>query len=415
MRRKQISKPSIYTMAMTDSTAPKTVRFTGHRALIHRLVLATLTGRPVRISEIRSSSHTNPGLLPHEVSFLRLLEAVTNGSHIELSYTGTILLYRPGLITGSAAGHGASGGVIRHEVPAECSRGISFFLLPLGLLAPFSKSKFDVLFTGPGVITSAVTEKGDISADTVRTAILPLFAQFGIMANLELRIHKRSAPGQRGKGGGGEVELVFGHQVRLPKTLHLINPGRVKKIEGVAYAVGLPGANNQRMIHEARGILNPLVPNTSIWSDVTSAPFITDKAGVKKKAGVGFGISLVAESSTGCRYSADVASPPEGGETPEEIGKRCAYQLLESIASGGCVSPVAAPTMLTLMAMGSEDVGRLQLGRNVIGSEEIIGLGRDLNAFGASAWGLRDAGGDSEDVIVTVVGRGVGNVGRKVA
>jgi len=137
----------------------------------------------------------------------------------------------------------------------------------------------------------------------------------------------------------------------------------------------------------------------------------------KKRTGIGFGLCLVAESSSeGVIYSADVAAPSQGGVTPEDIGKQCAYQLLEIISQAGCVTRVGAPTVLTLMAMGSEDVGRLRLGRDIVGTEEIIGLGRDLKIFGASSWGLRDAeDDDSDDVIVTVKGTGVGNVGRKIA
>ena len=395
------------------------LRFKTQKSLTHRLILSTLTGRTVHISQIRPSSPTNPGLAPHEISFLRLLEAVTNGSHIEISYTGTTLLYRPGLITGSSPGSGASGGVIRHELPAECARGVSYFLIPLCLLAPFSKAPMTLLFTGPGVITSS-TAAGDVSVDTVRTAILPLYSQFGISNNIELRILRRSNPGVRGKGGAGEVQLIFGHQVRLPKTIHLLNPGRVKKIRGVAYCTGVSASNNARMIEAARGILNPLTGDTYIFSDVSSAPFIppTDKSdpNTKKKTGIGFGLSLVAESSTGSLYSADTTSPAIGGQPPEEIGQHCAFQLLESISSGGTVSLSAAPTVLTLMAMGSEDVGRLQLGRNVLGTDTIITLGRDLKAFGASGWGIRDADPNQDgDVIVSVVGKGVGNVGRKIA
>lgn len=406
------------------ATSQPPLRFTGHKNLPYRLVLATLTGRTVHISGIRSSSPTNPGLAPHEISFLRLLEAVTNGSQMEISYTGTILVYKPGLITGSAAGTGSSssagGGVIKHELPAGCPRGLSYFLVPLCLLGPFSKAPMKVLFTGPGVITSA-TPNGDMSVDTVRTAILPLYNQFGIWNNIELRVLRRSNSGPNGKGGGGEVQLVFGHQVRLPKTLHLMNPGRIKRIRGVAYSVGVSGSNNARMIETARGILNPLVKDTYVFSDVSSAPLIPaperNNPAAKKKIGLGFGLSLVAESSTGCLFSADVTSPPSGGEPPEDIGKKCAYQLLESISKGGCVAPAAAPTMLSLMTMGSEDVGRIQVGRDVIGDENMIRLARDLNKFGAPGWGLRDAGGENEygDVIVSVVGRGIGNVGRKVA
>ncbi|CAL5867790.1 uncharacterized protein PFLUO_LOCUS2011 [Penicillium psychrofluorescens] len=402
------------------ATSQPPLRFVSHHNLLYRLVLATLTGRTVHISQIRSNSPTNPGLAPHEISFLRLLEAVTNGSQMEISYTGTILVYRPGLITGSSSGTGASGGMINYELPAGCTRGLSYYLIPLCLLAPFSKAPMKVLFTGPGVITSS-TPTGDMSVDSVRTAILPLYNSFGIFNNIELRILRRSNPGPNGRGGGGEVQFVFGHQVRLPKTLHLMNPGRIKRIRGVAYSVGVTGSNNARMIETARGILNPLSPDTYVFSDVASAPLVPapekNNPSAKKKIGLGFGLSLVAESSTGCLYSADVASPPSGGQPPEDIGKQCAYQLLETISKGGCVTPAAATTMLTLMSMGSEDVGRLQIGKDVIADPTLILLARDLAQFGAPGWGIRDASGEHEqsDVIVSVVGRGIGNVGRKVA
>lgn len=371
----------------------------------------------MRVSQIRAASHTAPGLAPHEVSFLRLLDAITNGSVIEFSYTGTTVLYKPGLITGSAAGHGASGGVIRHELPAENTRGASYFIMPLCLLAPFSKSQVNVTFTGPGVITSA-TPTGDVSVDTVRTAILPLFKSFGIERDLELRVLRRSNPGQGGRGGGGEVQLVFGHQVRLPKTIHILSGGRIKRIRGVAYATGVAGANNARMIEAARGVLNEFAPDTYVYSDVSSAPLVAaperNNANAKKKIGLGFGLSLVAESNTGALYSADIASSPSGGDVSEDLGKRCAFQLLDSVAQGGCASSVAAPTMLTMMAMGSEDVGRLAMGKEVLGSEEVVQLARDLRAFGMSGWGLKD-GDDEGEAVVSIVGKGVGNVGRKIA
>lgn len=328
------------------------------------------------------------------------------------------MLYKPGLITGSVNGYGADGGVLKHELPAGCTRGVSYFLIPLCLLAPFSKAPVNVIFTGPGVITSA-TPSGDVSVDTVRTAILPLYAQFGITLNLELRVLRRSSSGPGGKGGAGEVQLIFGHQVRLPKTIHLMNPGRVKRIRGVAYSTGVAGTNNARMIESARGVLNSFVADTYIFSDVSSAPYLPsqDKSNpnAKRKIGIGFGLSLVAESSTGCLYSADVASSPSGGEAAEDIGKQCAYQLLEVVSQGGCVSALAAPTMLILMAMGSEDVGRVQIGKDVVGTEDMVELARDLQTFGASGWGLRDSTEHDDSVIVSVVGKGVGNVGRKIA
>ncbi|KAK3396475.1 RNA 3'-terminal phosphate cyclase/enolpyruvate transferase [Sordaria brevicollis] len=401
---------------------PDFIRFTGHRAFTHRIVLSTLTGRPVHISKIRSSSATHPGLAPHEVSFLRLIEAITNGSVIDVSYSGTTITYQPGLITGTVAGVNTSavGDVVEHTLPANNTRGITYFLLPLALLAPFSKAHMNVRFSGPGVITSATHQTGDISVDSFRTAVLPLYGMFGIPpARIELRVLSRSCSGPGGRGGGGVVELRFASQVRLPKTLHLNRrPGRIRKIRGVAYCTGVSASHNNRMITAARGVLNQLVSDVHVAAQYDPAPLVGDKNGMKKKIGIGFGLSLVAESSAdGVLYSADVVAPPEGGVVPEDIGTRCAYQLLEVIAQGGCVSNVSAPTLLTLMAMGSEDVGRLRLGREVLAREETIGLARDLKKFGAASWGIRDVDDDGEttDLVVSVKGTGVGNVGRKVA
>ncbi|TVY49332.1 RNA 3'-terminal phosphate cyclase-like protein [Lachnellula occidentalis] len=398
---------------------PEFLRFTTHKSLTQRLVLSTLTGRPIHVSQIRSSSPTNPGLAPHEISFLRLLDSITNGSSLQISYTGTTFTYIPGLITGSVVNNGD---VVKCALPESCRRGISWFLIPLCMLAPFSKAPLNVRFEGEGVITSA-TETGDVSVDSVRTAILPLYEQFGIMgAKLELRVMQRSCAGSGGKGGGGVVELRFGSQVRLPKTLHMNrNPGRVRRIRGVAYCTGVSASGNARMIHAARGVLNPLVGDVHVAAQYDQAPLISsgDRSdpGKKKRTGVGFGLALIAESSAeGVIYSADVAAPSSGGVTPEDIGKMCAYQLLENISQGGCVTRVGAGTVLTLMAMGSEDVGRVRLGRDVLGTEDVILLGRDLKKFGASSWGMRDAEEDETgDIIVSVKGIGVGNVGRKVA
>jgi RNA 3'-terminal phosphate cyclase-like protein len=421
---KAASRRTIYsnTNDTMTSPAPDYLRFTTHHCFTHRLALSILTGKPIHISQIRTSSPTHPGLAPQEISFLRLLDSLTNGSLLQISYTGTILTYQPGLLVGSVAGLGASSEVVSCRLPAENRRGVSWFLIPLCLLAPFAKQAVNVRFEGDGCITSA-TETGDVSVDAVRIAILPLFEKFGILASkIELRILQRSCAGPGGKGGGGVVELRFGAQVRLPKTLHMNrSPGRVKRIRGVAYATGVSASNNARMIHAARGILNALVSDVHVAAQYDQAPLVSavDREDGKrmKRTGVGFGICLVAESSAeGVLYSADVVAPSSGGVTPEDIGRKCAFQLLEVVEQGGCVQSVAASTILMLMAMGSEDVGRLRLGRDVVGTEDVIGLGRDLKKFGASSWGLRDVDeDDSGDIIVSVKGTGVGNVGRKIA
>lgn len=81
------------------------IHFSGHQHLRQRLVLSILSGKHVRIDKIRPEDK-NPGLLglhrvllgrmlflkstaiDFEISLLRLLEKVTNGTIIEISITG---------------------------------------------------------------------------------------------------------------------------------------------------------------------------------------------------------------------------------------------------------------------------------------------------------------------------------------
>ena len=48
------------------------------------MVMATLSGKPLKVKKIRPKDQ-NPGLNAYEANFLRLLEAMTNGSRIEVS------------------------------------------------------------------------------------------------------------------------------------------------------------------------------------------------------------------------------------------------------------------------------------------------------------------------------------------
>ena len=63
------------------------LKFQGCQSFRHRLVCATLSGRPIRIDDIRALDES-PGLKDFEASFLRLLEKVTNGCKVEINETG---------------------------------------------------------------------------------------------------------------------------------------------------------------------------------------------------------------------------------------------------------------------------------------------------------------------------------------
>lgn len=144
--------------------------FTGAAHFRHRLVMAILSRRPIRIDSIRPDED-QPGLQPYEVSFLRLLEKITQGSRVEISYTGTSILFHPGTL---------AGGTFTHVCPLE--RSVGWYLEPLLALAPFGKK--DLVLTLKGITTNG----RDASVDTIRTAGLPHLAMFLDQEGVELRV-----------------------------------------------------------------------------------------------------------------------------------------------------------------------------------------------------------------------------------
>jgi RNA 3'-terminal phosphate cyclase-like protein len=70
------------------------LRFRGSQHFRQRLVCATLSGKSIRIDDIRADDE-NPGLRDYEASLLRLFEKVTNGCIVEINETGGKLMPHP--------------------------------------------------------------------------------------------------------------------------------------------------------------------------------------------------------------------------------------------------------------------------------------------------------------------------------
>lgn len=166
-----------------SSSSSRVLTFTSHAHLRHRLIMSLLSRRPIKIDRIRPDDD-QPGLRDYEVSFLRLLEKMTEGTRVEISYTGTAFLFHPGTI---------AGGTFTHQCPL--SRSVGWFLEPLLAIAPFGKK--DLTLTLKGI----TTDGRDASVDTLRTSALPHLAMFLDKEGLELRV-------RRSRVAGGEPELM---------------------------------------------------------------------------------------------------------------------------------------------------------------------------------------------------------------
>ncbi|KAJ3787435.1 18S rRNA biogenesis protein [Lentinula aff. detonsa] len=362
--------------------AGSVIQYSGHKCFRHRLVLSILSGKPVKIHGIRSEDK-NPGLRDFEVSLLRLLERITNGTVIEISVTGTAILLKPGII---------AGGPLVHDCPL--SRSVGYFLEPVIMLAPFAKRPIQLTLRG------ITTDDNDLSADLIRTVTLPHLQLFGISDGLELRIKKRGAP----PGGGGEVQFLC-PIVKQVKTLNFVEPGKIKRIRGISHAVRVNPQFSNRMIEAARSILNRYIPDIYLHSDVYK--------GEESGKSPGYALSLLAESTTSVLFCSEATSEP--GVAPEDIALQATRALLSEISKGGCVDQKHQSLVILLMVLGSEDVGRCRMSQP---TPRTIQLLRDIRDSFGTYFKISPADPtkpDSSDLLYSCYGTGYVNANRDLA
>eukprot|EP00514_Thraustochytrium_sp_LLF1b_P009458 CAMPEP_0184557124 /NCGR_PEP_ID=MMETSP0199_2-20130426/41940_1 /TAXON_ID=1112570 /ORGANISM="Thraustochytrium sp., Strain LLF1b" /LENGTH=396 /DNA_ID=CAMNT_0026953965 /DNA_START=209 /DNA_END=1399 /DNA_ORIENTATION=- len=394
------------------------LKFEGSSQFRTRLVGSVLSNRPVLIRKIRELSET-PGVTNYEVSFAQLLDKLTNGTTIVINSTGTsVTVSKPGYIIG---------GTVEHECEG---RAVGYFLEGVLPLCLFAKRPVRLTLTG---ITN---DEVDISADLLKTVTMRVLTRFGITEN-----YPSVEIVQRGLAPHGKGKIIFTCPViKELKATQLLDAGFVRKVRGVAYGVRVSPQLANRMATTARGVFNTLLPDVYINTDhVKNMELVT-------ASDPGYGISLYAESTTGCylgakrsaiRQSAlarqdddDEVSALEKGRgrrrevlmleeahpgvkalsDPEGVAENASYQLLEEIERAGCIDTAHQPLALLLMALCPEDVSKIRFGRLSARAVHTLRLIRDI--FGVMYKIKPDETDDS--VVCSCVGGGYKNLSRKV-
>ncbi|CAL4928198.1 unnamed protein product [Urochloa decumbens] len=322
-------------------------RLSGSRYFRQRLVLATLKATTITIEDIRSGDAA-PGLRPHEVSLLRLLDKISDQHRVEVNETGTKLRYKPGQILGGTG--------LEHDCGVH--RGIGYFLEPLILLGLFAKRPISIRLKG---ITN---DTKDPSVDTFRMATLHMLKRFGVpLEGLELKIDSRGSPPL----GGGEVFLRVPIINSALTAVNWVDEGMVKRIRGVSFSTRVSAQFENRIIYAARGIFNRFIPDVHIFTDHRSG-----SAGGRSP---GYGVSLVAETTTGCLLSVDATvsyphvdemneeSENPGVMSPEDLGVQVASMLLEEVDQGGVVDSTHQGLLFMLCALCPPDVSKVRVGQ----------------------------------------------------
>jgi len=428
--QKEVKKTTVHGK-VDNLNASKFIELKGSAMFRMRLICSMLSGKSIRIDDIRSDD-TKPGLRDYEVNFLRLLDRISNGTHVKISPTGTSVKFTPGVLIGG------------HDLQHECvpSRSVGYYLESLLLLGPFCKTPLEITLTN--CTTNMDT---DLSCDIVRAVTIPMMKHFGL-GNLdtlgnptpapEFKLIKRGAPPL----GGGEIFFKC-PIIKALLPINLCDQGMFRRVRGLAYSTRCSPSLAQRMATSAKGMFMNYIADIHVYTDHAK--------GKDSGPSAGFAIGLAAESTTGIVISAQrtamttaslsvltekvgdakgstaLAQRPTTAATneleyepgtaadsslivPEDVGRVCGKALLEEIAEGGCVDSAHQSMFCLLMALGPENISRARFGKLTTQTIQTLRLLREF-------WGITfrlQPDPKTKTVLVSCVGIGFMNMNRKV-
>jgi len=350
----------------------KTLRFEdGARQFRLRVAVSLLTHRPILIRNIRPDDVDAPGLREHEASFLRLIDAMTNGTTVEINSTGTQMRMKPGVLLGGDVDHDCpvfSGDDDASSIGGGAARGVGWFLEGVAPLAPFGKEALNLTLRGITDGTASI----DPTPDYVLASLIPLLSKLagagedGENLAPSLKVERRGAA----PGGGGSVRLYCPIVREISRPVDLTDEGKIKRVRGTAVTMRVPASSGTRVAYSAKGLLHRLLPDVWVHTD--------NYAGRSCGPSPGLSVCLTAESTSGVALSAEACLDPErdarGAVLPEDLGTRVAAMLLEEVRRGGCVDTGAQTLAFLLMCLGPEDVSRIRVGTLSLYSIEALRL-----------------------------------------
>lgn len=163
------------------------------------------------------------------------------------------------------------------------------------------------------------------------------------------------------------------------------------------------------MVDASRGMLNPYLADVYIFTDAVR--------GKESGNSPGYGLHLVAESTTGCLFSSEACLQKQENakerslSTPEEVGAYATAALLEEIRFGGVVDGLHQKMVLLLCAMGPELLSEVRFGPLTPHTVEMLRL---LKEFFGVVFNIRPEK-EHGTLFLSCIGIGMKNIARRAA
>ncbi len=210
---------------------------------------------------------------------------------------------------------------------------------------------------------------------------------------------------------GGELLLSM-PLVKKLRTIDMTDVGMIKRVRGVCHTVAMAPSIANRVRIAANEVIYRYISDVWIFDMKTTRGELqkhVDKE-FKNKIGAGYGLSLIAESTSQVALSVH-SECSDSDITAEDFGNAVSKQLLDEISFGGTVDTTLQSIILVFMALGPDDVSRVRLGRMSKHSVRVLRLIRDMLGV---VFKLRE---DKETgtIFASCLGVGMSNVWRQAS
>jgi len=290
----------------------------GGQILRTALALSAITGKPVRVYNIRAK-RSRPGLQHQHLASVKAL-AELSGARVEGAALGsTEIVFYPGKI---------KGGSFTFNIGTAGS--VTLLLQAIMPLMAVSEYPMSVRVIGGTDVPMSPP------IDYIRFVLRPLLAKAGF--DFSVSLVKR---GHYPRGGGEVIVATQGGSKLRP--LELVSSGRVLSVGGLSHCVRLPSHVAVRQARAAEEVLRTLkVPIRIEVEHYEGRP--------DPHLGPGSGITLWAITE---RAILGGDSLGERGKPAEQVGKEAASALLKDLSTGMALDSHASDMLLVYAALAS--------------------------------------------------------------
>ncbi len=290
----------------------------GGQILRTALALSAVTGRPVKIINIRAK-RKKPGLRPQHLTAVQALAQITKARVIGASVGSMTIEFYPGKV---------QGGFYKFDIGTAGS--ISLVLQALLPALAYADRPVRLRIRGGTDVPMSPT------IDYVREVLFKLLLRLGYKTRLSV-LRRGHYP-----RGGGIVEVEIPDPPGSLNPVKIIERGKLLDIAGRSHAVKLPRHVAERQANSASKIIHShfrILPKIEIeWYEPERDPHLGPGSGITLWSI--FENSIMGADALGAR-----------GKPAEKVGMEAAEELVEDISTGAALDRYASDMLPVYMAL----------------------------------------------------------------